>query len=248
MKNFLRRMLGLAMRLLLRWRSQPYPFPAGAAVIVAPHADDETLGCGGLLAAKSVRGDTVHVVFFSDSAGSPESFPLAGQAALRRREALAALAVLGVLANQVDFLDAPDGRLNRLSDGETAHVDAAFASLLQQFKPAEIFVPYLGGGSSEHDATVDRTRTALALSGVPARVWEYPVWAWWDARRLARQLSCPAQNFHLTLGALRTRKCQALACHRSQLTASPGTGEPDLPPVLAALCTGPTEFFFYWPA
>jgi LmbE family N-acetylglucosaminyl deacetylase len=218
-------------------------------LVVAPHADDETLGCGGLLAIRSAHGGgNIHVAFVSDSAGSPEADPPAGLAARRRAEALAALAVLGVPAGQAHFLDAPDGRLGRLDADRAAQVGAALVQLLQQLRPGEMFVPYLGGGSSEHDATVHLARAALARSGVAARVWEYPVWAWWDARRLAAQLSFPRQNFRLELGPARTRKRQALACHASQLEPSARTGEPGLPPVLAALCTGPREFFFLRPS
>ncbi len=244
MKDLLRRMLGMTMSLLLRARSQPYPLSAGALLVVAPHADDETLGCGGLLALRSARGDAIQVVFISDSAGSAEDRPQPGLAARRRAEALAALEVLGVPASQAHFLDAPDGKLNRLTAPEADRVDIDLASLLQRLKPGEIFVPYLGGGSSEHDATVQLARTALARSGVPARVWEYPVWAWWDARRLVRQLSRPQENFCLELGPMRARKRQALACHRSQLEiAAPAGGTRAASGPRGALHRNPGIFF-----
>ena len=245
MKDFLRLRLGRLVAWLLHLRSRPYPFPTGVALILAPHADDETLGCGGLLAAKARRGDTVHVVFVSDSAGAPETLPPAVLAGQRRAEALAALAVLGVPPTHVHFIAAPDGRLNRLPAAESARVQAALATLLGKLQPAEIFVPYYGGGSTEHDATVDLARSALAAAGLRPAVWEYPVWAWWEPRRLRRQLLRPAENFHLDLGPERAIKCAALACHVSQVTPRPPAGEPALPPVLAALCTGPVEFYFH---
>lgn len=245
MKDYFRLLLGRLLARLLRMRSQPYPFPTGTALVLAPHADDETLGCGGLLAAKARRGDTVHVVFVSDSAGAPEDHPPAELTGQRRAEGLASLAVLGVPALHVHFIAAPDGRLNRLPAAESARVQAALAELLRELQPAEIFVPYLGGGSTEHDATVALARSALAAAGLRPTVWEYPVWAWWDPRRLRRQLFRPAENFHLDLGAGRAIKCAALACHASQVTPRPPAGEPALPPVLAALCTGPVEFYFH---
>ncbi len=240
MKNLLRSLLGDFMAWRLRRRSRPYAFTPDAVLVVAPHADDETLGCGGLLALKHERREPADVVFVSDSAGSP---PVAGLSARRRTEALAALAMLGVPADRVHFLDAPDGQLNRLDPGETARVQAALAALLQKLRPADIFVPYLGGGSSEHDAT---TLLVRGVNAGRARLWEYPVWAWWDARRLSGQLGQPVQNFHLPLGVARQRKRSALACHASQLTLQPD-GQPGLPASLARLCTGPDEFFFHRP-
>lgn len=244
MKNLFRRLGGFLLARLLRWRSRPYPGSAGPILVVAPHADDETLGCGGLLATCSDARAAPRVVFVSNSAGSPEEPASPGQAAQRRAEALAALALLGVPPAQVHFLDAQDGRLDRLPPAEAARVQADFVALLRQIQPAEVFMPYLGGGSSEHDGAAQLTRAAVAAAGVATRIWEYPVWAWWDPRRLVRQLKRPQENFRLELGAQRARKRRALACHVSQCATHPPRLEPALPPVLAALCTGPVEFFF----
>jgi LmbE family N-acetylglucosaminyl deacetylase len=243
-KNFVRRIAGSLLQAALRSRSRAYVPPVGPVLVVAPHADDETLGCGGLITALTGRGTTVQVAFVSDSAGSPESSPPPGQAAQRRGEALAALGTLGVTPDLTTFLDAPDGRLDRLPPAELARVRAALAELLQRHRIADVFMPYRGGGSSEHDAVTGHTRAAVAASGSLCRVWEYPVWAWWDPRRLSGQLARPQENFSFPLGPLRERKRAALACHASQCVPQPPQSEPALPPVLAALCTGPTEFYF----
>ena len=248
MKNLARRLLGLLVAFRLRRCSRPFVLADGPSLVLAPHADDETLGCGGLLALRSERGAPSEVIFISDSAGSPEGSPAPGQAGRRRHEALAALQVLGVEANRVHFLAAPDGRLDRLAPAEAARVHTELVGLLQRIQPADVFIPYLGGGSSEHDGVVRLARTAVAAAAAHCRVWEYPVWAWWDARRLASQLSHPDQNFHLPLGSARARKAAALACHASQVQPDPATGEPPLPPGLAALCLGQSEFYFLRPA
>ena len=238
MKNLLRTIMGRHVAWRLRRRSRPYVFSSGPILVVAPHADDETLGCGGLIALKRARGETVDVVFVSDSAGAP---PVPGLGARRRVEALAALAALGVTGEQIHFLDAPDGQLNRLPVAESSRVVEALRSLIGQTQATEIFVPFLGGGSSEHDATVALVRTANFNHG---QLWEYPVWAWWDPRRLTGQLDHPEQNYHLPLAGARQRKLVALACHASQVEPQTRGGKPALPPVLARLCTGPVEFFF----
>lgn len=245
MKDVIRRLLGVMLAKLLVWRSQPYPFPTGTALVLAPHADDETLGCGGLLALKHARGEAVQVIFISNSAGSPEAPADRLLANRRRAEALAALAALGFPPGCVHFINAPDGRLNRLDPTEAARVQTALQELLQRFRPVEIFVPYEGGGSTEHDATVQIARAALTATRLTPRIWEYPVWAWWNPARLAGQLGKPAQNFHLKLGTARARKQAALACHASQCDPQPPAVSPALPAVLVALCTGPVEFYFH---
>src|SRR5690349_1462027 len=70
----------------------------GRTLVVAPHADDESLGCGGTIATMCARGLPVHVLFVSDSAGShPNSrdYPEARLRELREQEAGDALAALG---------------------------------------------------------------------------------------------------------------------------------------------------------
>ena len=80
-------------------------------VVVAPHPDDESLGLGGFIAAARGSGQPVSVIFLTDGershVGSP-TYPPARLAATRRREAAAALAVLGVDPLAVHFLGLGD--------------------------------------------------------------------------------------------------------------------------------------------
>jgi LmbE family N-acetylglucosaminyl deacetylase len=86
---------------------------AETVLVLAPHMDDETIGCGGTLAKHVARGASVTVAFLTDggaggsaAAGDASGASLTGT---RKTEAHAALSVLGV--RHLEFLDAPDGRL-----------------------------------------------------------------------------------------------------------------------------------------
>lgn len=62
----------------------------GRVTVFAPHPDDESLGCGGLIARLKDEGSLVHVVVMSDgSASNPNSrrYPGPKLAALRQTEA-----------------------------------------------------------------------------------------------------------------------------------------------------------------
>src|SRR5690606_16204888 len=48
----------------------PLSLPARRITVIAPHPDDESLGCGGLIAALAADGRAVQVVFVTDGAGS----------------------------------------------------------------------------------------------------------------------------------------------------------------------------------
>lgn len=83
---------------------------ARRVVVLAPHYDDETLGCGGLLLQLGASGAEVQVVFLSDGSGGvePVDDPVA-YSRRRRREAEAAAALLGIAA--IDDIGIPDGSL-----------------------------------------------------------------------------------------------------------------------------------------
>ena len=107
-----RRFVKTVLLSLLRLKSSPLGTPARSLMDFAPHKDDETLCCGGTIAAATSAGSTVHVVYLTDggqAGGTQLSAPLAE---VRRQEAVNACAVLGVPEKQVLFLGFPDGYLS----------------------------------------------------------------------------------------------------------------------------------------
>ncbi|HVW19743.1 MAG TPA: PIG-L family deacetylase [Opitutaceae bacterium] len=245
-KDWVRLLLAGHFRRKLARASQDYDPAAASALVVSPHPDDESLGCGGLIAAKCKAGQRVDVLFLTAGEASHPGHPLLAAAELserRRQEARSALALLGVPPERMHFWDLPDGRL-----GEAGEANAAgerLARLIRQLGPGEIFTPFHGGGSSEHSAAFLLTRRSLAEAG-GGRLMEYPVWGWWNAFRLSGRLDRGREpgNRRLPLGGLRALKRRAVACHRSQVEPTPPWAEPVLPPVLVSACCGPVEFFF----
>jgi LmbE family N-acetylglucosaminyl deacetylase len=85
---------------------------ANRALIVAPHPDDETLGCGGAIALLRSIGCDVRVLVVSDgtlSHPNSQKYPPLALRELRESETISALAVLGVDATTINFLRLPDG-------------------------------------------------------------------------------------------------------------------------------------------
>ena len=105
----------------------PLALPAHARVVVfAPHPDDETVGVGGLLFRLAHGHTPLRVVFVTNGDGyrraleqdfaveRPTDADYVALGELRQREALAALAHLGVARRDVRFLGFPDGGLAEL--------------------------------------------------------------------------------------------------------------------------------------
>ncbi len=109
-------------------------------LVLAPHPDDESLGCGGLLAAAfSIRGPRrgAHVVCLTDGAGShPGSSAVspADLAVIRRRELVSALIHLGGTEGDLTWVGAPDRALDATRAivdkdcGHSAQLQCGFAA------------------------------------------------------------------------------------------------------------------------
>jgi LmbE family N-acetylglucosaminyl deacetylase len=248
-KEAVRRFTARGMAAALRRRSVPLPSIDGPLLVIAPHPDDDVLGCGGLVARQALAGRRVRVLYVTSGEKSHRGHPevtsetLAG---LRREEAISGLAALGVVnpRSTATFLGLPDGDLNRLpSEDQTALIDV-FVKWIGADRPEVVCAPFLGGGSSEHDAVVQFAIQALGLSGGGILA-EYPIWAWWNPLRLRSRLGARAGNFRLSLAGLRARKQSAIACHRSQVEPLPPWTEAVLPRAIVDPCTAPDEFYFY---
>jgi len=88
----------------------PATLPRGPVLVVAPHPDDEVIGCGGAIALHAGRGDPVHVVHVTGGeAGDPQRLAGDDLVAVRRREAREAAELLGV--RELVALPFPDGGL-----------------------------------------------------------------------------------------------------------------------------------------
>jgi LmbE family N-acetylglucosaminyl deacetylase len=128
---------------------------ADRVLVLAPHADDDILGCGGLLAQLADGGAELRVLFLTDSSGGDEvREDRAGYAKRRQEEAGRALAVLGI--EHAEHLDIPDGRLAQ-------HIDVAseaISRLLIDFRPELLL------SISPLEITSDHQAAFAALHGV----------------------------------------------------------------------------------
>lgn len=204
------------------------------ALVLAPHADDETLGCGGLIALKRQAGTPVTVLMASDGSAShryEQTLQTTADklAALREAETRAACARLGVAAGALHFLRFQD---SRLADQEP-QLAAAILDSLTRCLPQEVYVCALSDGHRDHQALARAARRAMAAWDDPtAAFYEYPVWSYefrsWRGpgsnsggflRGVAAMTRAALRwQMHVVrIADLRQQKAQALAAHCSQL-------------------------------
>ncbi|MCJ8158785.1 PIG-L deacetylase family protein [Sphingomonas sp. LaA6.9] len=112
------------------------------AMVIAPHPDDEVLGCGGTIARLAATGCRVTVVLATR--GKPPRFNAAAVGALES-EMTAAHARLGV--SRRHWLDFPAAELDRVPH---AVLNDALHDLVAAERPEVLFVPFIGDIHLDH--------------------------------------------------------------------------------------------------
>ncbi|MCB2409911.1 PIG-L family deacetylase [Hymenobacter sp. BT178] len=190
-------------------------------MVIIPHPDDESLGCGGLLALLRQAGLPVQAVLVSDGTMShPNShkFPPAARQALRATELREALEILGVETPDTVYMGLPDGAV---PTAESPGFTAAASQIQQhiaQHQPATLLVPWRRDPHPDHRATSQLVQAALHGAAAPPRLLEYVVWAWERAAPDDLPRSGEVTGWQLDIGPVVAQKQRAIAAHRSQLT------------------------------
>jgi LmbE family N-acetylglucosaminyl deacetylase len=131
-------------------------------LIIAPHSDDEVLGCGGVMARHAAGGDDVHVLVVTR--GTPEMYP-PEQEEQTRQELHAAHAILGV--SSVHFLDFLAPKLDTIPGHQLAD---AIGRIIRSLYPSIIYLPHRGDIHSDHRAVYQATLVAARpINDCPVR-------------------------------------------------------------------------------
>jgi LmbE family N-acetylglucosaminyl deacetylase len=168
---------------------------ASRVLVVAPHPDDETIGCGGTIAQLAAKGAEVRVVVVTDGEGSLlAGCGTADVGRLRRRRVTEACRRLGV--SRLAFLGLPDGGL----PGCTTRLVKLLAEHVEELLPDLLFAPWPLDDHPDHRAVA----SCIARLDLPAstQIWTYEVWAsllpnrlvdvsaWWQDKTDALRCHC----------------------------------------------------------
>jgi len=126
----------------------------GRILVLAPHPDDEVLGCGGVLAACAATA-AVRVWIASDGAAGLPGPERARQAELRAEESRRAAALLGV--SDLRFAGLPDGRL-----GAEWTLTERIVQAIEDFDPQLVLAPSPLEHHPDHAALASAACAALA--------------------------------------------------------------------------------------
>jgi LmbE family N-acetylglucosaminyl deacetylase len=214
-----------------------------AVMVIAPHPDDEVLGCGGSIVNHVTAGRDVDVVYVTSGEHASPVTPPAELGPLREREARSAMAVLGVPGGNLEFLRIGDGAVSPASLEQTGHV----VGLLRRLRPRLLYLPHPGEASFDHRAVFELCWRAAGMAGSG----NYPGWGGpphWVDTILGYEVWTPVQAPQYTedITVVIKQKIAALDRYTSQAAAAKGSGQADyvgdsarfLPGFRGAMSTG----------
>jgi LmbE family N-acetylglucosaminyl deacetylase len=206
-----------------------------SALVLAPHPDDETLGCGATILRKVAAGTPVHVLVVTDGRHSHRSasLPPLELAELRHKEMAQAAERLGLAGDALTWAGSGAG----FADGTVADHEDELAALVGRLVAENRFDEVFATAADEPHPDHAAVGRAARRGAGSARVLEYPVWLWgsWPLRRgdrlgstlragamvLGRRAVKVSTEGHLT------GKLHALDAHASQLRRPPMVPEED---------------------
>jgi LmbE family N-acetylglucosaminyl deacetylase len=152
-------------------RAIPIDAPFGdSMLVVAPHQDDETIGCGGALALQVRAKKSACVVLLHDGADGHDELGMTRPqlVALRNEESVRAAAVIGM--EPPVFLSYPD--LTASSDTAAE----ALRGIIAARKVDAVFIPFMLDGHADHRKANYILAAALKKIDWNIRVFGYEVW------------------------------------------------------------------------
>lgn len=227
-----------------------------SCLVIAPHADDETLGCAAVILKARKAGQPVRIVIVTDGRFSAQSSIMTPDeiAALRREEAPRACAVLGVTSENIVFLPFTDCE----AEEDKEKISSALLQQIKDFAPQHIFSPYGVDLHPDHQTIAAVVNNLVKSGNITCPVYQYPIWFWnftaWSLKLaslpkiLIQFLKHPCRSLCLRRVSAQDYldlKKAALAEYRSQCENLTGeTGWRLLPQVFLKKFFVPYELFF----
>lgn len=111
-------------------------------LVLAPHPDDEVLGCGGTIAKHTSDGDEVNLCIVTKA--YPPEWPKE-EVKQRKEEALRANRILGT--KKTYFLDLPTVKLDTIPQKE---LNEAITQVVNKLQPEIVYIPHGGDLNNDH--------------------------------------------------------------------------------------------------
>lgn len=162
--------------------------PYKKVLVIAPHQDDESIGCGGTLYRHTTQSDNIAEVIF-----------LTYENEQRKKEAVMATKVLGI--NKITFFNYKQETLPKYKND----LIERFLRIFDEKKPEILFIPFIIDNHVDH-ITINQVLVGVSdIKKFDFLIYSYPVWF-------------PVYpNVLIDISSVWEKKKEAISCYRSQL-------------------------------
>ncbi len=187
---------------------------AARTLVVAPHPDDEMLGCGGTLLRRKAEGGVLGWLIVT---GMTEEAGWSAERMHQRDQEIAKVTSL-IGFDEVFNLRLPAAQLDELPLGDLV---AKFSSVFKSFSPDEILVPHRGDVHSDHRVTFEAVSACAKWFRYPTvrRVLAYETVSESEFGLAKEVVFQP--NFFIDIGTYIDRKLEIMAVYQSELADFP---------------------------
>ena len=189
-------------------------------LVIAPHADDEVLGCGGTIYKHHLNGDKVYVAVMTNASnGAPELFSETDINNIRN-EALKAHKILCVA--QTLFFDFPAPNLNQYPLYKIAD---KISFLIKKYKINTMYIPHRGDLHKDHESIYDAS--LVAAKPLPSqsvnKILVYETLSETDWSDTVSSSFFVPRYFNTFQKSVLNKKIAAMKCFKSQLKDPPNS-------------------------
>lgn len=176
-------------------------------LVLAPHPDDDAIGCGGTIRRHVLEGHSVHVIYLSDGEKGMPGTSENHTREIRRTEAGVCSQILGT--EELYFWHMTDGHV-------AAEQERAVKSLIQKLIDVQygiVYCPHKLDEHPDHRAAYEiayYARHQLVLHDIPDIRPEFRTYEVWTPMADVKQV--------IDISGLASSKRGAIRCHKSQLS------------------------------
>ncbi|MHC4944097.1 MAG: PIG-L deacetylase family protein [Planctomycetota bacterium] len=179
----------------------------GKVLVLAPHADDETIGMGGTMAMHHELGDPVDVLFLTNgqTGNADGRYGHEEYIRLRQEESRAACKILGV--RDLIFWEYPDN--HQVTENDMSVLVPRLVEVLKQGDYDVVYTSHRGEMHTDHHVAAVTAVRAIKEWGKSVELVGYEIWG-----------PIEAAEFVVNIDRVLPKKLEAAACYKSQLALS----------------------------
>lgn len=183
-------------------------------LVIAPHPDDEILGCGGTMIKNIKAGNEVYVCVVTK--GYPPLFN-EKRVELNRQDTIACHKAIGV--KETFYLDFPSTRLETL---ERSEFNGKVLDVVRKLTPDEVYIPHWGDMQKDHQMVAEACMVAVRPKYTPQvkKVYSYETMSEtaWNAPNVQNEFM---PNVFVDISDTLEEKKKALAFFKLQVSEFP---------------------------